>query len=126
MIRADAARRRLTTGPVEDFKHEDHVKAAFLLLKRKPFLEAAQIYAAGLKRLTAEAGRPEKFNMTVTLAYLSAIAEHIANNPDADWEDFIACHEALLDKTLLLRWYDAKRLWSDAARQTFLMPEAAL
>lgn len=126
MIDAETARRELTTGRAEDFQHEDHVKAAFVLLKGKPFLEAAAIYSAGLKRLATEAGAPQKFNLTITLGFLSAIAEHLAENPDASWEDFIADNQALLDKALLLRWYDPKRLWSDAARETFLMPEAAV
>ncbi|HXI86520.1 MAG TPA: hypothetical protein VNH64_03620 [Parvularculaceae bacterium] len=125
MIDAAAARSALTTGAAEDFTHEDHVKAAFRLLKRTPFLEAAQIYAAGLRAIAAEAGRPEKFNMTVTLGYLSAIAEHVANDPDTDFEAFIADNSVLLNKALLLRWYDPKRLWSEQAREIFLMPGTA-
>ena len=126
MIDPHAARARLTTGPVDAFDHEAHVKAAYSLLKERPFLEAAEIYAAGLQALAEEAGVPEKFNMTVTLAFLSAIAEHLASHPRAHWRDFIGDNPALLDKGLLLRWYEPQRLWSDAAREIFLMPEAAI
>ena len=115
-------------NPIEHarFDHAGHVKAAFTLLRDKPFLEAAEIYCEDIRKRAGEAGHPEKFNLTITLAFLSLIAEHIADDPDTDWESFIARNPVLLDKTLLTRWYTADRLWSDAARRTFLMPEAAI
>lgn len=109
----------------EAFGHAQHVEAAYALLQHNPFLEAAVLYIGGLEKLAAAAGAPKKFNMTITLAYLGLIAERIESDQYADWESFIANNKDLLDKKLLLRWYNPDRLWSDAARRSFIMPSKA-
>ena len=114
----------LTRNRAQDFRHREHVEAAFRLLKRAPFLDAAACYANGLRELAQEAGAPEKFNLTITIAFLSSIAERLAADPDADWETFITKNSELLDKHLLRRWYAPDRLRGQAAREHFLMPSA--
>ena len=110
----------------EEFSHVQHVETAYALLRHKPFLEAVTLYAEGLSKLAVAAGAPKKFNMTITLAYLGLIAERIEADPSTNWDQFIARNGDLLDKGLLLRWYDSERLWSDSARKSFLMPIADL
>lgn len=110
----------------ENFSHVQHVEIAYALLRHKSFLEAVTLYANGLRKLALAGGAPKKFNMTITLAYLSLIAERIEADQRKNWDQFIADNSDLLDKELLLRWYDPKRLWSDSARKSFLMPVAGL
>jgi hypothetical protein len=106
------------------FSHRDHVAVACEMLRRADFLEAAAQYAKGLKALAARAGAPEKFNATVTLAFLSLIAERMRTAEHADCDDFIARSRDLLSKDVLEPWYARERLRSDLARSVFLMPEA--
>lgn len=105
------------------FRHDDHVLVAYDLLRIRPFDEAAALYARGIRELAARAGAPEKFNTTITFAYLSLIAERMDSGPAPSFDAFAATNPDLLSKTALDRWYAPERLHSDAARRMFLMPE---
>jgi hypothetical protein len=105
------------------FHHSDHVRIAFEILRRYPFLEAAQLYALGLKAIAAKAGRPELYHETITLAFLSLIAERMAEGGQEDFEAFVVAFPDLLNKTCLEKWYAPARLNSAIARRVFVLPQ---
>jgi len=104
------------------FHHADHVGVAYEALSRHGFFTALQIYADGLMALVEKAGVPEKFNATVTFAYMSAIAERMRSAPAKTAADFIAANPVLLSGEVLSR-YSPERLQSDLARQVALLPD---
>jgi FAD/FMN-containing dehydrogenase len=104
------------------FGHREHLAAAYALLQRHPFAEAAWRYARGIERLATGAGAPEKFNTTVTLAWLSLVAEAMADSPRAGFDRLLANHPPLLDRHRLQDWYAPHRLYGDRARRMFLLP----
>jgi hypothetical protein len=110
----------------EDFRHRDHVRVAYGMLARYPFAEAAHLYARQLRAIATRAGRPDAFHATVTLAFLSLVAEHRCAQTFETFGDFADANPELLDKTTLLRWYTPERLESAVARQTFLLPQPSL
>ena len=118
---ADALERG-TLDPAS-FGHAEHVAAAFELLGRYPFLHAVTKYADGVRALTAMAGAPDKFNLTMTLGFMSLIAERRAAAEYATFEAFARGNADLLSANTLRPWYTAERLRSAAARETFLMPD---
>ena len=105
------------------FRHADHVEVAFGLLGRGGYLEAATRLSSALKAITARAGMPGAYNETITLAFLSLIAERRGVAPNDDYAQFAAANPDLFDKGVLGRWYAPDRLGSDLARRTFLLPE---
>jgi hypothetical protein len=107
----------------EGFSHEDHVAVAREMLLRHDFMEASRRYAAALQHLTEKAGVPEKFNMTVTLAFMSVISERMARDEGATFSAFLEENPDLVSGDLLGRWYSRERLVSPAARSAFLMPD---
>ena len=121
----DAALGRFLSGHQSntDFHHRDHLRTAYGMLGRYPFAEAAHLYARELRGIAMRAGRPEAFHETITLAFLSLIAERRDGGRFENFDDFAGANPELLDKTILLRWYSPRRLESDAARRTFLLPE---
>ena len=108
----------------QDFTHRDHVAVAYELLRRESFVRSAVIFVDGLKKLVAAAGVPEKFNLTITLAYLGLIAERLADDKSNSWGAFAQDNPELLDPKILQRWYAPDRLYSETARQVFLLPTA--
>lgn len=110
----------------EGFSHEDHVAVAREMLLRHDFMEASRRYASALQRLTLKAGVPEKFNVTVTLAFMSVISERMAKDKGATFPAFLAGNPDLVSGDLLGRWYSRERLVSSAARAAFLMPDRDL
>jgi hypothetical protein len=109
-----------------EFPHREHVHIAFEMLKRHDFPETVLLFSRTLRAMAEKAGRPEAFHQTVTIAFLSLIAERMERAGAADFALFARANPDLLEKTLLTRWYSAERLGSAAARRTFLLPEPAL
>lgn len=105
------------------FTHREHVRMAFETLRRHDFVEAALHYSHALRTLTAKVGKPEKFHQTVTVAFLSLVAERMQTRGPCDFDDFADANPDLLDKSALSRHYSAGRLSSEAARTTFILPE---
>src|SRR5579872_4696533 len=94
----------------QDFRHADHVRAGYELLAQNDFLDAAAIYCRVLKEMTARIGKPEAFHLTVTLAFLSLIAERA--EAGVSFEEFARANPDLMDKSILARWYKPERLSS--------------
>ncbi|MBI1493734.1 hypothetical protein [Halocynthiibacter styelae] len=105
------------------FTHRDHVICAAFALRGYDFFEAAFLYANGLKALVKKAGVPEKFNATVTFAFLSIIAQKLAESPGVSADDLPEHCPELMQKTLLSPWYTGAVLASDQARQFPVMPQ---
>lgn len=112
--------------PNESFHHQDHVRMAFLYLRRYPALEAIQRFSLSLARFAAAKGKPDLYNETVTWAFLFLIRERMARSQDnQSWDEFAAENEDLLnwEKNILGRYYQEATLKSNLARRTFLMPD---
>ena len=108
------------------FPHREHVRMAFEMLKRHDFPETVLHFSRTLRAMAVKVGRPEAFHQTVTIAFLSLIAERMEGSGAADFAAFAQANPDLLEKSALERWYRPERLASAAARRTFLLPDAAL
>lgn len=122
---ADADLARFLGGEIgaAQLPHREHVRLAFEMLRRHDFAETALHFSQALRRMAANAGHPEAFNLTITLAFLALIGERRAADDTQDFEAFAARNPDLLDKGVLRRWYPAQRLTCALARRTFLLPE---
>jgi hypothetical protein len=107
------------------FPHREHVRMGFEMLRRHNFSETAHQYSKALRTMAERAGRPEAFHQTVTIAFLSLIAERMACCDLPDFDAFAHANADLMDKTALARWYRPERLALDAARRSFLLPDPA-
>lgn len=104
------------------FGHREHVRMTYELLERYTFPEALFRLSKGLRRLAANAGVPEKYHETITVAFLAVIGERRVERRCADWEEFAAQNPDLLQKELLAEIYAPEVLNSPLARETFLLP----
>ncbi|MEH6527615.1 MAG: hypothetical protein V7723_16220 [Sneathiella sp.] len=104
------------------FHHADHVRVAHDLLCKYDFIDAVSIYAKGIRTLAEKAGAPQKFNTTITYAFMSLIAERMAVFEHNEFAGFVSTNPDLLSKNALEKWYTPDRLKSDLARTIFLLP----
>lgn len=111
--------------PAEAFHHREHVRVAWLYLRREPAGLALERFAADLRRLAASYGKPGLYHATVTWAWLLLVGERASRSEAADSERFLDEHPELLAKQpgLLERYYRQETLQSDLARRVFLMPD---
>ena len=104
------------------FRHIDHIRVAYEMLHKHGFLKTSAQYSETIQSIAAKAGVPEKFNLTITLAFLSLIAERIHSKEHSNFDEFIVRNEDLMSKSVLEKMYSAERLQSDLARKMFLLP----
>jgi hypothetical protein len=121
---ADLGRFLRGDADISAFPHEQHVRMGFELLGRHDFAEAAHLYSRALRAMTERAGQPHLFHQTITIAFLSLIAERMQAGKSADFVDFAAGNPELLEKSVLSRWYRPERLATDVARSSFVLPDA--
>ncbi|MEM7444376.1 MAG: hypothetical protein AAF414_13710 [Pseudomonadota bacterium] len=119
--------RAFEAGEIEPgaFRHLDHVVVAFEMLRKYDFIDASLLYGRGIRALAERAGAPGKFNMTITMAFLSLIAERMGNRDHATCKAFLVANKDLLSMDALTSRYSSERLRSDLAREIFLMPDIA-
>ena len=107
------------------FRHREHIHLAYLAVQRHGAGAAAKV--SGWIRQLAEYQRaPQKFNATVTRAWVQIVAHHATAVPaGTDFGAFAARYPELLDKRLLNRHYTSRALASPAARTGWLEPDLA-
>ena len=108
------------------FPHREHVRMGYEMLRRHSFPETVLLFSEALRSLAARAGTTQAFHQTITIAFLSLIAERIESEDSADFDAFALRNPDLFDKAVLARWYGPERLASPQARRTFLLPERTL
>jgi hypothetical protein len=113
--------------PAGEFGHPEHVRAAFLYLRRHPdFGEAAVRFRRALRRFAAAHGVPRKYHETLTWAYLVLIRERMQHGHPRTSQGFLRQNLDLLDHRHgpLARYYDVDEITrSDLARHLFLLPD---
>jgi hypothetical protein len=134
------------TLPAAQFHHRDHVRLAFLYLRRHSPLEALARFTTGLQRYAATLGATTLYHETITWAYLLLIHERMQHDrtqhermqhdrtqhermqrdPGGDFETFAQDHADLFARqpSVLERYYLPETLTSELARRTFLFPDA--
>jgi len=108
---------------VTTFDHEAHVRIGWLYLQRFDLPEAIGRFDRALQRLTEKVGATDKYHATITWLFLVLINER--TRPNESWNEFRSRNEALIrdSKTTLQRYYSEELLFSDAARQHFVLPD---
>ena len=119
------ARFRDTTLPTDAFHHRDHVRMAWLYLRELGLEGAVARFPADLRRFAEAKGVPGLYHATITWAYLALVDERMRARPGDGWEEFAAAHPDLFTwkPGVLDRLYSPERLWSQAARDGFVLPD---
>jgi hypothetical protein len=105
------------------FPHREHVRMAFEMLRRHDFAESVWLYSRALRAMTAKAGKPQAFHQTMTIAFLSLIAERMDQGGPQEFAAFEKANPDLLTRGALAQWYRPERLATELARRTFVLPE---
>ncbi|MCA9494549.1 MAG: hypothetical protein KC621_31695 [Myxococcales bacterium] len=103
------------------FDHRAHLRVAWEALDRGGLPTALIEVPAWLRGMAAAAGRPEKYNETVTLGFLLVLADR--HRPGEDFDAFLERHPDLLRSDVLQRWWRPETLASERARRGFVFPD---
>ncbi len=110
--------------PAGSFDHAAHVRAAYLYLRRRGFIDGMATFRASLRRYAERHGAAAKYHETITVAFLAVIHERLHEAPPGSgWPEFAARNPDLFDRAFLHRYYRPETLASARARAVFLLEE---
>jgi hypothetical protein len=126
MLTDDQLVQGFEAGTLTAFPHAEHVRLTIVYLARHGRDETLRRMCDGLLRFATAKGHPEKFHVTLTLAWVELIEAARRANPGIhDPDALVAAYPQLLDQTALLRFYTPERLNSGEARERWLPPDRA-
>lgn len=114
-----------TTLPAAQFHHEQHVRVAWLFVRRHGMPAAMGEFSEAIKRFAAAKGADGLYHETITWAFLLIIGERQARQPADTWRVFAEANADLLSwkPSILERYYSKELLMSDEAKRSFVMPD---
>jgi len=121
----DAFLDAFTSGALRDhgFGHRDHLRMAWLYVRRYGQDEALRRADAGLRALAASHGHPERYSATRTAVWVALVAHHLEEAPGLGFEAFLARFPRLLDGRLLDAHYSPELLASAGSRARWVGPD---
>jgi hypothetical protein len=112
------------TYPNACFRHADHVRLAWIYVRRYGAAAAEARTCDGIRRFACRLGHEEKYHETLTRAWLRLVAVAHGATPAIDrFDAFAGAHAWLFDAAALSAFYSAGRLHSPAARREWMPPD---
>ena len=114
--------------PADEWRHREHVRIAYLYLRRHPLEIAIGKMRDGLHTLNAAHKVPDVpdrgYHDTITLAWMRLVYCALCEFGPAESADaFLDQHTQLLSKRALLLFYSRDRLMSPGAKAAFVEPD---
>ena len=111
------------TAATGRFGHREHIHLTWLAVRDHGTTAAISLVSEGIQRTARYAGAPQKYNATVSRAWVELVAHHTHDEGDVDFDTFAARNPALLDKRLLTRFYHPATLATATARAAWTPPD---
>ena len=114
------------TLPASEFHHEQHVRMAWLYLRRHSLLDTLARFSEGLRRFATANGKPNLYHETITWAFVFLIHRRMQDQiQEQSWPQFVEANPDLLDwqDSILKAYYRDETLKSETARRTFVFPD---
>ncbi len=108
----------------EDFRHNGHLRLAWLILRRHSLEEALPLLSGGIRRYASSKGASGTYNETLTQFWVRMVNHAIQANPSAqEFEQFIDTFPILLNKQLPFNHWTREKLVGERARSDWLEPD---
>jgi hypothetical protein len=107
----------------QDFHHRDHLRLAWIQIRRLGLEQASDAVTGGIRRFAAHHGHADRYHETMTRFWVRAVGLGISRRPTLPYEDLLAAEPHLLDKNLPYRHWSRERMGSDEARQQWVEPD---
>lgn len=108
------------------FAHEDHLRLAWIVLRRDGLALGEERVADLIRHLAAALGAPGRYHDTVTRAWTRLVAAALSGMPgDSSFAEFLAAHPALASRDGLDRHFSPELLAGPEARARWVAPDRA-
>ncbi len=107
-----------------DFHHRDHLRLAWLMVRRQGAAEAETRVADGIQHFAAMHGHAARYHDTMTRFWVRLVGHAVAERPEIeDFEAFLAAFPMLLDPTLPFRHWRREAMFAPEARAEWRKPD---
>ncbi|PWT90064.1 MAG: hypothetical protein C5B54_07870 [Acidobacteria bacterium] len=111
------------TIPNGEFKHKDHIRVAYLYLKRDGFKEGTKRIIEGIQNFARSKNLPNLYHQTITLFWIQMVHQSISKRQVEPYEAFLECNPALQRKETIYEFYSPELLKSEEARTKWIKPD---
>ncbi|TME89625.1 MAG: hypothetical protein E6I43_00310 [Chloroflexi bacterium] len=117
-----------TAGEIanQDFHHRDHLRLAWIQIRRIGLPRALEAVTAAIRQFAAGHGHGDRYHETMTRFWLLVVAMGISRHPTLAFDELLAAEPHLLDKNLPYRHWSRERMGSEDARHRWLEPDLRL
>jgi hypothetical protein len=110
----------------QSFHHRDHLRLAWIQIRRLGLEQASEAVAAAIRRFASDHGRADRYHDTMTRFWLQLVALGINRHPRLGFDDLLAAEPHLLDKNLPFFHWSRDRMGTDEARRQWVEPDLRL
>ena len=110
--------------PSQRFRHRDHLRLAWTLVRLTGEDEATRRITSGIRYFATLHGHAEKYHETMTRFWVRIVAHAVAARPDITTFDvFLAAFPLLLEQDLPYRHWRRETMASPTARAQWVEPD---
>ncbi|MDQ6720814.1 MAG: hypothetical protein M3003_08470 [Candidatus Dormibacteraeota bacterium] len=110
----------------QDFHHRDHLRLAWIQIRRLGQERASDTVAGAIRRFAAHHGHADRYHETMTRFWVRVVGLGINRHPTLHFDDLLVAEPHLLDKNLPYCHWSRERMGSDDARRQWLEPDLRL
>ena len=110
--------------PNSEFRHRDHVRLAWLAVRRHGAGAAEDVVVAGIRRFALHHSHGPAYHDTMTRFWVRLVGHAVSDRPEIeDFDDFLAAYPLLLDKNTPLRHWSRDAMFGAEARAEWREPD---
>src|SRR5713226_9575935 len=84
----------------QGFHHRDHLRLAWIQVRRLGLERASESVAAAIRQFAAHHGNADRYHDTMTRFWVRVVGMGISRHPTLPFDDLLAAEPHLLDKNL--------------------------
>src|ERR1700736_3537869 len=107
----------------QDFHHRDHLRLAWIQIRRLGLERASDTVATAIRRFATHHGHANRYHETMTRFWVRVVGMGINRHTTLAFDDLLAAEPHLLDKNLPYRHWSRERMGSDEARRHWVEPD---
>jgi hypothetical protein len=107
----------------QSFHHRDHLRLAWLQIRRLGLERASETVAGGIRHFAAHHGKADRYHDTMTRFWLRAVAVGISRHPGLSFDLLLETEPHLLEKDLPFRHWSRELMGSEEARRRWVEPD---
>lgn len=107
----------------QNFHHRDHLRLAWVHIRRLGLNRAAEVVTSGIRLFAAEHGSADRYHDTMTRFWVRVVGMGLSRHPELTFDELLIAEPHLLDKGLPFCHWSREAMASDSAKRQWVEPD---